>query len=174
MSANKNNINLKWLTSDQEDSLFPHTACKFRHLHFFPLREPEFDSGVLYPSVLDQQSSCHVIIEAGFSALHFLGHATMASRTCDNFEDQQPIFDYMLNARVYETNSFDDRLVHNDGGVSKSKKTESRRAKPNGQKRKEKEIAAAVRRLEEDMDMITDPVLLYDARTYQRGRLDRF
>ncbi|KAJ9493958.1 hypothetical protein H2202_010625 [Exophiala xenobiotica] len=76
----------------------------------------------------------------------------------------------MLDAYLLPTDNFTGRLAQQQGRDLRSSKTPKKPdADTNGQKTKEKKNDAAVRKLEKEMDGMTNPALLRHAREDQRA-----
>ncbi|OCT54538.1 hypothetical protein CLCR_01015 [Cladophialophora carrionii] len=79
--------------------------------------------------------------------------------------------DDMLSTYLYATRSVADRLLDGNGRVLRSDKNKASMSRVMAcpWRTPEKGNNVVVTRLEKEMDKITDPVLLNDAKAYQRG-----
>ena len=80
----------------------------------------------------------------------------------------------MLDTYLFSNNGVVDRLVQSHGYHLRSndgvKHPDAHHSNTSSNKGQDKRAVAAVNKLEEKMDMLTDPNLLNDARAYQRGK----
>ena len=82
----------------------------------------------------------------------------------------KPSSNQMLDTYLYATDSVADRLTANTGRVIRCNRTESAPVMVDKQKSKDKQDAAAFRKLDREMKRLTNPALLCDARKHQEGQ----
>src|ERR1700709_879264 len=86
---------------------------------------------------------------------------------------QKPSSEHMLGTYLFSTNGIVDRFVLARGYNLRSNDAISRPAThpitTRSQKDKDQNTEVAVSKLEKEMDKITDPILVADARAYQQG-----
>ena len=75
----------------------------------------------------------------------------------------------MLNSYLYSTTSVIDRLIAPQSRTLRCDSTKVHPVPLSSERDKVKQVEAFVSRLEKEMDKITDPNLLADARMYQQG-----
>ncbi|KIW72005.1 hypothetical protein PV04_00229 [Phialophora macrospora] len=82
---------------------------------------------------------------------------------------QKPLDQSTLAAHLHSIDHLADRLLQAHGKMRRSQKCRKKSSRSPKRAKRKDGSSTAVRKLEKEMDRLTDPTLLHDARVYQEG-----